>query len=175
MPSLGSKAAASWANRPAFVIGWRVDCPSAGTSKMKPWRCVSVTLEAAVKSGPTSGPLTVSSQVIQLPHGIRPPEQFICVPLRLVNALITSPEVVTSVVVVPPPVDVSYGTPGPNGSAGPLTSWLRTSSTFPFGPGNAAMPSWRPGSTVPSSSVIGNSVSWNDRYWNSAGSHKRTC
>ena len=39
-----------------------------------------------MKSGPTSGPLTVSSHVIQLPHGIRPPEQFICVPLRLVKA-----------------------------------------------------------------------------------------
>ena len=44
-----------------------------------------------MKSGPTSGPLTVSSQVTQAPHGIRPPEQFIIVPLRLVNARITSP------------------------------------------------------------------------------------
>ena len=51
---------------------------------MKPCRCVSGTFEAPVKSGPTSGPLTVSSQVIQLPHGIGPPEQFIWVPLRLV-------------------------------------------------------------------------------------------
>ena len=48
-------------------------------------------LDAPVKSGPTSGPLTVSSQVIQLPHGIGPPEQFIWVPLRLVNESTTSP------------------------------------------------------------------------------------
>ena len=51
---------------------------------MYPWRCCSVTLEAPVKSAPTSGPLTVSSQVIQLPQGMRPPAQFIWVPLRLV-------------------------------------------------------------------------------------------
>ncbi len=38
-----------------------------------------------MKSAPTSGPLTVSSQVTQAPHGIRPPEQFIIVPFRLVN------------------------------------------------------------------------------------------
>jgi hypothetical protein len=85
------------------VIGWRLDWPPAGTSKMNPWRCCSDTFEAPVKSGPTSGPFTVSSQVIQLPHGIRPPAQFICVPLQLVKAWITSPRFVTSIVVVPPP------------------------------------------------------------------------
>jgi len=37
-----------------------------------------------VKSGPTSGPFTVSSPVIQLPHGMIPPLQFIIVPLQLV-------------------------------------------------------------------------------------------
>ncbi len=57
-----------------------------------------------MKSGPTSGPLTVSSQLTQASHGIGPPEQFICVPLRLTRAPITSPKRVTSVVVVPPPV-----------------------------------------------------------------------
>ena len=46
---------------------------------------------AVVKSAPTSGPFTVSSQVIQLPHGMRPPAQFIWVPLRLVKAWTTSP------------------------------------------------------------------------------------
>ena len=56
-----------------------------------------------VKSWPTSGPLTVSSQVIQAPHGIRPPEQFIIVPLRLVKARTTSPVGLTWTVVVPPP------------------------------------------------------------------------
>jgi hypothetical protein len=84
MPSFGSNETASCANRPAFVTGWPSDAPSTGTSKMKPCGCSSVTFEKPVKSGPTSGPLIVSSQVIQLPHGIRPPEQFICVPLRLV-------------------------------------------------------------------------------------------
>ena len=64
---------------------------------------MSGTLDAPVKSGPTSGPLIVSSQVTQLPHGIGPPEQFICVPLRLVYECRTSPYRVTSIVVVPPP------------------------------------------------------------------------
>jgi hypothetical protein len=64
--------------------------------------------ETPVKSGPTSGPVIVSSHVIQEPHGMRPPEQFIWVPLRLVRALTTSPKRVTSVVVVvPPPALVS--------------------------------------------------------------------
>ena len=39
-----------------------------------------------VKSGPTSGPFTVSSQVIQEPHGMLPPAQFIIVPFKLVEA-----------------------------------------------------------------------------------------
>ena len=118
-----------------------------------------------MKSGPTSGPLTVSSQVIQEPHGIRPPLQFIIVPLRLVNERITSPVWVTWVVVVPPRAIESYGVPGPNGAPGLLTSWLRTSSTVPVptGPANAPMPSCRPGSVVPSVRMTGLSVSWNDR------------
>ena len=44
-----------------------------------------------MKSGPTSGPFTVSSHVIHDPQGISPPEQFIIVPLRLVWARITWP------------------------------------------------------------------------------------
>ncbi len=44
----------------------------------------SDTLEAPVKSGPTSGPFTVSSQVIQEPHGMTPPLQLYIVPFRLV-------------------------------------------------------------------------------------------
>ena len=84
------------------MIGCRFDCPPAGTSKMNPWRCWSGTFDTPVKSAPTSGPLTVSSHVIQLPHGMRPPEQFIWVPLRLVNARTTSPNGVTAIVVVPP-------------------------------------------------------------------------
>ena len=71
-------------NRPAAVIGSAVASPRTGTSKTKPCGLVSAVLGALVKSGPTSGPLTVSSQVTQLPHGIRPPEQFIWVPLMLV-------------------------------------------------------------------------------------------
>ena len=62
-----------------------------------------------MKSGPTSGPLTVSSQVTHAPHGICPPEQFIIVPLRLVKERITSPYRVTWMVVVPPPAIASYG------------------------------------------------------------------
>ena len=57
---------------------------SAGTSKMYPCGFWSDTLEAPVKSGPTSGPFTVSSQVIQEPHGMTPPLQLYIVPFRLV-------------------------------------------------------------------------------------------
>ena len=64
-------------------------------------RLLSGTFETPVKSGPTSGPLTDSSQAIQAPHGIWPPEQAIMIPLRLVNAWRTSPRGVTSIVVVP--------------------------------------------------------------------------
>ncbi len=105
---------------------------------MRRW---SGTFDTPVKSGPTSGPLTVSSHVIQLPHGIGPPEQFIWVPLRLVYASTTFPLGVTSIVVVPPRAAASYGVPGPNGAPGPFTSWLRTRRTFSPGPGNAAIPS----------------------------------
>ena len=116
-----------------------------------------------VKSGPTSGPLTVSSQVTQAPHGIRPPEQFIIVPLRLVKARITSPVPVTWMVVVPPCAWLSYGAPGPNGVPGPFTSWFRTRTTDLPGPSNAPMPSCRPGRAVPSVRTTGVSVSWNER------------
>ena len=142
---------------------------------MKPCRWVSGTLETPVKSGPTSGPLIVSSQVIQLPHGIGPPEQFICVPFRLVKLLTTSPVRLTSTVVVPPCAIGSYAcVASPNACPGALTSWLRTSRTLPSRQPNAAMPSCRPGRTVPSSSTTGNSVSWKDRYWKPAGNHSRT-
>ena len=96
MPSSGLYAAASCANRPADVIGVRSDCPPAGTSKMKPCRCVRAAFDTPVKSGPTSGPLTVSSQVIHAPHGITPPEQLFIVPFRLVKACTTCPSGVTS-------------------------------------------------------------------------------
>ena len=69
---------------------------------MKPCGLVSGTLETSVKSAPTSGPLTVSSQVIQVPHGIGPPEQFIWVPLMPVQASSTSPVSVVSMTVHPP-------------------------------------------------------------------------
>ena len=83
-----------------------------GTSNTYPCGFVSGTLEAPVKSAPTSGPLTVSSQVTQAPHGIRPPEQFIIVPFRLVNERITRPVGVTCTVVVPPRAIGSYGVAG---------------------------------------------------------------
>ena len=63
---------------------------------------MSAVFGAPVKSGPTSGPFTVSSQVSQLPHGIAPPEQFIIVPARLTFEASTSPVGVTCTVVVPP-------------------------------------------------------------------------
>src|SRR5687768_18552460 len=118
MPSFGSNATASWAYRPALLIGCRSDWPPAGTSKMKPCGCSSGTFEAPVKSGPTSGPLIVSSQVIQLPHGMMPPEQFIIVPFRLVKASTTSPDGLVTTVVVPPSALASYGVPGPNAVPG---------------------------------------------------------
>ena len=84
---------------------------------MNPCRFWSWVFGAPVKSGPTSGPLTVSSQVIHEPHGMTPPEQLVIVPFRLVNASRTSPFGVTWVVVVPPPLRASYGVPGPNATA----------------------------------------------------------
>ncbi len=141
---------------------------------MNPCGCRSGTFDTPVKSAPTSGPLTVSSHVIQLPHGMGPPEQFIWVPLRLVKASTTLPFGVTSIVVVPPRAIASYGVPGPNALPGALTSWLRTRYRFSPGPGNDAIPSWRPGRAVPSGRVTGVSVSWNERYWNPLGSQSRT-
>jgi hypothetical protein len=70
---------------------------------------------------------------------------------------------VTWIVVVPAPPRLSYGSVGPNAGCGLLTSWLRTSRTDPPGPAKAPMPSWRPGSRVPSGSVTGDEVSWNER------------
>jgi hypothetical protein len=76
-----------------------------------------------LKSLPTSGPLTVSSQVTHAPHGIGPPEQFIWVPLLLTSELITSPKRVTTTRVVPLPAAVSYAVAGsPNAPTGPLIS-----------------------------------------------------
>ena len=125
---------------------------------------MSGTLDAPVKSGPTSGPLTVSSQVTHDPHGISPPEQFIIVPLRLVNERTTSPVVVTWMVVVPPPAWASYGVPVPKAAVtGLLISWLRTRTTVPSGPGKAPIPSCRPGRTVPSVRTTRSVVSWNER------------
>ena len=40
-----------------------------------------------VKSSNTSGPLIVSSHAIQLPHGMTPPAQFICVPASTARGL----------------------------------------------------------------------------------------
>lgn len=101
--------------------------------------------------------------------------QFIWVPLRLVKDCETTPRPSTSVVVVPPAVIASYGSPGPNAAAGPLTSWFRTSQVLPSGPGNAAMPSCRPGSVVPSVRTTGGpSLSWNERYWKPSGRCNRT-
>jgi hypothetical protein len=73
------------------VIGSLDERLPTGTSNTKPCRWARVTFDPPVKSGPTSGPLTVSSQVIQEPHGIGPPEQFIWVPLRLVKPRTTWP------------------------------------------------------------------------------------
>jgi hypothetical protein len=74
------------------MIGVRDDCPPAGTSKMKPCGFVRGAFDTPVKSGPTSGPFTVSSQLTHAPQGMRPPEQFIWVPFRLVKASTTNRE-----------------------------------------------------------------------------------
>jgi hypothetical protein len=68
---------------------------------MYPCGFVRATFGLRVKSAPTSGPLIVSSQVTQAPHGMRPPAQFIIVPRRLVHAPRTSPSSLTIVVVQP--------------------------------------------------------------------------
>ena len=54
-----------------------------------------------------SGPLTVSSQVIHVPHGVAPPAQLKFVPFRLVQIPASPRSRVTSSVVVPPPERVS--------------------------------------------------------------------
>jgi hypothetical protein len=146
------------------VIGSPLATPSVGTSKRKPCGCWSGTLGTPVKSGPTSGPLTDSSQAIHVPQGICPPEQAIMTPFRLVYALTTSPCVVTSIVVVPARAIASYAfVASPNGGPGLFSSWFRRRITLPSGPGNAPIPSWRPGRTVPSSRTATCSVSWNER------------
>ena len=89
---------------------------------MKPCRFVSGTLETPVKSAPTSGPFTVSSHMIQVPQGVAAPAQFICVPLRLVKASSTSPNGVTSTVLVRALAIESYGVPTPIAAPGPFTS-----------------------------------------------------
>src|SRR5215203_3497565 len=112
-----------------------------------------------VKSGPTSGPLTVSSHVSHVPHGVGPPLQFCSVPLRETYDLMTWPSPSTSTVVVPPGAFGSYavaalpkavvlpaGFGGVVVAAGRATSWLRTRVEMPAaGPAKAAIPSCRPG------------------------------
>ena len=131
---------------------------------MNPWRCWSGTFDTPVKSGPTSGPLTVSSHVIQLPHGIGPPEQFIWVPLRLVNASTTFPFGVTSIVVVPPRAVASYGVPGPNGVARTVHLVVADQDDVLARPGERRHPvvAARERRAVVGS-VTGVSVSWNER------------
>src|SRR3954451_17636418 len=121
-----------------------------------------------VKSGPTSGPLTVSSHVIHEPHGIGPPLQFCRVPLMETYDERTSPSPSTSMVVVPPGDFGSYAVAGlpkavvfpPAGSA---TSWLRTIVETWGRRRHAAIPSCRPGTKAPSLSCAPLVLSWNDR------------
>ena len=81
-----------------------------------------------MKSGPTSGPLTVSSAVIHVFQGVAPPAQFICVPLQLTQDSTLAAWRLTSSVIVPPPAILSYAfSDWPKAPMGPLTSWLRTS------------------------------------------------
>ena len=92
----------SWITCEETVNGPDVGPDFTGTSKTKPWGCSRNSFVCPVKSGVVSGPLTVSSHEIHEPHGMGPPEQFIIVPLRLVQASITSPCGVTRTEVVPP-------------------------------------------------------------------------
>jgi hypothetical protein len=48
-------------------------------------------------------PTVVSSQVIHVPHGVEPPEQFRTVPLKLVNEFVGSRDCLSTISVVVPP------------------------------------------------------------------------
>src|SRR5688572_19406516 len=97
-----------------------------------------------------SGPFVVSSQVIQVPHGVGPPAQFAFVPLRLTQSAVTLRSFVTSRVVVPPPERGSYAlSTGPNAGNWNRYSWLRTIRVRPLTE-KAAMPSPRAGVGTPS-------------------------
>ena len=59
---------------------------------------------------------------------MRPPAQFIWVPLQLTQESTSVAPAATSSVIVPPPAILSYAfRRTPNAGVGPLTSWLRTS------------------------------------------------
>jgi hypothetical protein len=118
----------------------------------------------------------VSSQVSQLPHGVRPPAQFTIVPFTLANSRVSSGvpsgRMRTSRVVVPPPPRVSYAL-----LASPITvefaglsriSWLRTRRVVPPGPAIAAIPSHALGTTLPSDIILPASLSFTQ--WKSGGS-----
>src|SRR5688500_6902893 len=97
-PVAGLKAADSWTNLPAELIGWVLAGAWTRDSNRNPGGCVDATFAAPVKSGPMSGPFTVSSHVIQAPQGMHPPAQFIWVPARLAYALYPPPFAETSMV-----------------------------------------------------------------------------
>ena len=136
MPSRGSRATASWAKRPAAVIGWRFDWRPPGTSKMKPCFCASGMFGAPVKSGPTSGPLTVSSHVIQLPQGMGAAR---AVHLGAVEAGERRDDLADGGDHDRGGATLALGRRGrrvaEGAATGLLTSWLRTSTTLPWRPG----------------------------------------
>ena len=179
MPSSGLKAAASWAKRPACMIGCRLDCPPAGTSKMKPWGCVSRAFWMYVSAVPVAR--EVAGEVVEhvgavdrlLARDPRAPRHAAAgaVHLRAVEARERVEHLAerrdqswSSCRRVPTSRTAS---PGPNAplAAVLLSSWLRTSHTLPSGPANDGHAVVTAGEHAcrRSSTTGGPSVSWNER------------
>ena len=85
-----------------------------------------------------------SSQVIQVPQGVRPPAQFRTVPAIEGKCLSRRPRLSNTSVVVPPRQAGSYIFSGGALTIVPLpgdSSWLRTRMVVPRLPAKAAIPS----------------------------------
>src|SRR4051794_28024980 len=103
---------------------------------------------------------SVSSQVSQVPQGVRPPAQLVEVPAMPTHSATGPPCGCTSTTVQPPEAAGSYTRPSVSGTGcgqlerGPLSSWLLTSRVTSRGPGKVAVPSWLEGVDSPDSSVV---------------------
>ena len=120
-------------------------------------------------------PITVSSQVSQVPHGVGMPAQLVSVPLRLIQSEMRWPVFASiSSVIVPPGALRSYAVFGspitvPGGMSLPSpSSWLRTMRQVPSPMSKQAMPSWIGGVMKPS--VMADPKAPNVWYLNPGGS-----